>query len=258
MLSRSASKPKLPQTNLPAAKMIMDTRGVKDARFYCLPLTAGIPIIFRKSDALEAGICFIWCLRDTSVEAQASLDGYPGSGNRGFHTEAECVEAWQGLCVLGVHPHPVDPVFLRPPSPGAATFLNTSLRKSRVPPPSPVKQEGTSATTASKKREGTPVRSSPADAQLLADLKWYASPIRSAPPSLQKASRVEEHSEYVNFAIRGGRIISSSPMRSEQRYREMQRRGEEPDMLVTRSFAQVSLFALSEGGEDEDGEPDNN
>jgi hypothetical protein len=74
---------------------------------------------------------------------------------------------------------------------------------------------------------------------------------------------------FVNFAICGAGIISSSPcvfefveilvvvlilscrMRSEQRYLDLQRRGEEPDMLVTRSFAQASLFALDDAEEDE-------
>jgi hypothetical protein len=42
-------------------------------------------------------------------------------------------------------------------------------------------------------------------------------------------------------------------MRSEQRYREMQRCGEEPDMLITRSFAQASLFALDNDEEDAEG-----
>jgi hypothetical protein len=47
-------------------------------------------------------------------------------------------------------------------------------------------------------------------------------------------------------------------MRSEQRYREMQRRGEEPDMLVTRSFAQASFFALSDKEEGANGQPEEN
>jgi hypothetical protein len=77
--------------------------------------------------------------------------------------------------------------------------------------------------------------------------------------------------DFVNFAIRGGGIISSSPygilllefgsvlnlrgrMHSEQRYRELQLLGEEPDMLVMRSFAQASLFTLDdeEEGQAED------
>jgi hypothetical protein len=41
--------------------------------------------------------------------------------------------------------------------------------------------------------------------------------------------------------------------RSAIRYREMQRCGEEPDMLVTRSFEQASLFALQEDEDDVEG-----
>lgn len=41
-------------------------------------------------------------------------------------------------------------------------------------------------------------------------------------------------------------------VRSEQRYLELQHQGEEPDLLVTRSFAQAAFFAL----DDEDVEGD--
>jgi hypothetical protein len=37
---------------------------------------------------------------------------------------------WQRLCLLGVHPHPVDPAGFDLPSASAAAFANTSPRKS--------------------------------------------------------------------------------------------------------------------------------
>ncbi|KAJ7140049.1 hypothetical protein C8R43DRAFT_1131789 [Mycena crocata] len=40
--------------------------------------------------------------------------------------------------------------------------------------------------------------------------------------------------------------------RSKERYLDLQRRGEEPDLLVTRSFQQASLFALEEAEDDAD------
>lgn len=40
-------------------------------------------------------------------------------------------------------------------------------------------------------------------------------------------------------------------MRAQRRFQELQRRGEQPDLLVTRSFQQASVFAL---GENEEGE----
>ncbi|KAJ7920722.1 hypothetical protein B0H13DRAFT_1867226 [Mycena leptocephala] len=257
MPPKSPTKPKLVRTNLPANEMVMDTRGQKDSHYYCLPPYRGDPDRLPQRRGPGGGYPYhlvsqghIVGIFDSWVEAKASLDGFPGSGNRGYNSLDECNDAWQGMCVLGIHPHPVDPLFLRMPSPSASTFVNTAPRKSRAltASGSAVQEEGASARAASKKKEG------PADAQLLADLKRYCSPIRSPPPSPKKPSSMDaEEGAFVNFAIRGAGIISSSPMRSEQRYRDLQRRGEEPDMLVTRSFAQASLFALDDAEEEDEG-----
>jgi hypothetical protein len=39
--------------------------------------------------------------------------------------------------------------------------------------------------------------------------------------------------------------------RSQQCYLKLQRRGEEPDLIITRSFAQASLFALDDEDEED-------
>jgi hypothetical protein len=158
------------------------------------PLTVETQTILQS--AVPAGAtCTIWFLKDTvsahsitgelfcggarrgvgsdvsnRPEAQASLAGYPDSANRGYNSLEECNEAWQALCVLGIHPHPVDPAFLRPPSPSASTFVNTSPRKSRADIASVVKRDGTAASGSTTKREATRTRSPEANAQLLADL----------------------------------------------------------------------------------------
>ncbi|KAJ7843280.1 hypothetical protein B0H13DRAFT_1909423 [Mycena leptocephala] len=246
MSHRSASKPQLARTNLPVDEMIMDTRGVKDARFYCLPPYRGDPNRLSKPRRTGGGYPFhlvsqghVVSIFDNWVEAQASLDGYPGSGNRGFIRRTRTVRS-------GCPSAPGRPGVLEAAQPGGVDVnpplscqtighfggncVEEKRRHTRALPPSRCAAVGGPSYGPSRKR--------------------YASPILPAPPSPQKASRTEmDDGEFVNFAIRGGGIISSSPMRSEQCYREMQRRGEEPDMLVTRSFAQASLFALSEGGE---------
>ncbi|KAJ7464940.1 hypothetical protein B0H11DRAFT_2240369 [Mycena galericulata] len=182
----SSRPPSLIPTNLPLEDLVMDDRGLKDPRYYCLPpfrgdrtrkavvrVGGGYPLHLVGQGHI-VGVFNDW------VEAKASLSGYPNNSNQGCHTEEECIEVWQRLCVLGVHPHPVDPAFLTPPSNAAAAFLDTKQ--------SPVKRETT-----------------PGNTQLLADLE-----------------------------------------RSEIRYRELQRLGEEPDMLVTTSVRQATLFALEE------------
>ncbi|KAJ6455535.1 hypothetical protein C8R47DRAFT_1082757, partial [Mycena vitilis] len=218
-------KPRLVPTNLKADEVIMDDRGVKDPRYYCLPPFHGSSTVPRKGGG---GYPFHLVTQghrvgtfDNWVEAQASLTGYPHSGNRGFNSVPECVDAWQGLCVLGIHPHPVDPLFMRPPSPGATIFVNSTPRRSthrREPSRSPIKAE---------QQDGTPRRDA-GNPQLLADL-----PIRNEEPAAGASGSSASGS-------------SASPQRSSERYLEMQRRGEEPDMLVTRSVLQASLFALGD------------
>ncbi|KAJ7429606.1 hypothetical protein B0H11DRAFT_1944507 [Mycena galericulata] len=254
----SSREPKLVPTNLPATELIMDERGKKDSRYYCLPPFRG-DRTRSASERRGGGYPFHLVAQGHVVgtynnwlHAKASLVGYPDASNQGFNSEEECIEAWQELCPLGIHPHPVDPEYLAIPSASAAGFVNMSPRKSSAKPRSGGR--GTKHEGSPVKREGTPAAPNEDRKQVLADLKRYCSPVVSPAPSPKKgpSSPAVEESSYVNFAIRGGGIISSSLLRSEERYREMQRRGEQPDMLVTRSFEQASLFALEDADEEAD------
>ncbi|KAJ7704265.1 hypothetical protein B0H14DRAFT_3526691 [Mycena olivaceomarginata] len=206
-------------TNLPLEELQMDNRGIKDPRYYCLPPFRGNrerPVSARRgggwplhlvAQGRQVGIFDNW------IEAKASLTGYPDASNQGCKTEEECIEVWQCLCTLGVHPHPADPSFFQPPSENASIFVDVSPRKSHARSSANVKQE-----------DATP------------------SPTKAARPS----GSTSKKGAFLNYAIRGDGVISSSAERSEQRYLEAQRRGEEPDLLITRSFAQASLFALDD------------
>ncbi|KAJ7785190.1 hypothetical protein DFH07DRAFT_763792 [Mycena maculata] len=190
ILTMSAPQSALRPVNLAPEEMCMDQRGVQDARYYCLPPWRGSTTASAAGQR-RGGKYPLYLVAqshmvgtfDSWIEAKASISGFADNSYQGCHTEAEAIALWQGLCPLGVHPHPVDPTMLVPPSASASAFVNTSPRKSVRPNASPVKRESS--------------------AEVLADLQ-----------------------------------------RSEQRYREMQLRGEEPDMLVTRSFEQATLFAL--------------
>jgi hypothetical protein len=52
-------------------------------------------------------------------------------------------------------------------------------------------------------------------------------------------------------------LTSAARARSQERYEELQRRGEEPDILVTRSFARALLFALDDSSEQSADEDEN-
>jgi hypothetical protein len=105
------------------------------------------------------------------IEAKASLTRYPDASNQGCNTEEECIEVWQHLCVLGVHPHPVDPSFFQPPSESTSAFINLSPRKSHASGSANVKPEHSRVKrdTGKAQVEGIPMRA-PAMPELLADL----------------------------------------------------------------------------------------
>ncbi|KAJ7511021.1 hypothetical protein B0H11DRAFT_1900353 [Mycena galericulata] len=230
--------PQLVPTNLHPEEVIMDNRGVKDPRYYCLPPDrrnqnkalkerrgGGFPLHLVSQGHIVGTF-------DNWLQAKASVSGYPDASHVGCSNEEECIEAWQALCPLGIHPHPVEPRNAIPPTPSAsaARFVNTSPRKSAA-------AKTKSASAASVKKEQVRAGATEDKDQVLADLlfsKRFASPIRSPPPSPSKTghSLVAEEGGFVNFAIRGGGIVSSSPARSEQRYLELQRSGHQPDMLM--------------------------
>jgi hypothetical protein len=107
------------------------------------------------------------------------VSGYPGAGNKGFHTVEECINAWQTMCPLGVHPHPVEPTTPLPVEPTVPVKVEEprSSPRTALPPRSPrtaargVKDEDGDTPDAASPRSGT----------------------------------------HVNFAIRGHGVISSSP-----------------------------------------------
>ncbi|KAJ7707028.1 hypothetical protein B0H14DRAFT_3525879 [Mycena olivaceomarginata] len=201
---------KLATTNLSLEDLRMDDRGIKDPRYYCLPPNR---------------------TRGKTAEAKAGIGRYPDNSNQGCFSEEECIEVWQRLCLLGVHPHPVDPAGFDLPSVSAAAFTNTSPRRSAP---------ASGAPRLKREEKPDPVGKKP---ELLADLPT----LPAASPSRAPRQSRHEANPHVNFAIGGSGVIRAArDERTEQRYREMQQRGEEPDLLVTRSFARAALFAMDD------------
>ncbi|KAJ7765185.1 hypothetical protein B0H16DRAFT_1454365 [Mycena metata] len=222
--------PKLVKTNVRAEELVMDIRGGRDSRYYCIPPYHGAPEHASTGPKSTNGYPFhlvaqghivIFDTEDRPA-AKASLTGYPDSSNAGYFSVEECIDAWQRLCDLGVHPHPPSLNAQRGDS-ASAVLVNTSPRK--------------------MKREATPNLGIELD-RFRNGVGAGPSVSASPPPSPQKKGG--EARRDVNFAIRGAGIVSSSAARSEERYLELQRRGEEPDILVTRNFERASCFALED------------
>ncbi|KAJ7264971.1 hypothetical protein B0H12DRAFT_1230604 [Mycena haematopus] len=242
-------------------ELIMDDErtGGRDSRYYCLPPFRGNTERQRQgrggrfylvSHGRVVGIFDNW------LEAQASVSGFRGNSYRGYDSVEECIDAWQDMCRLGVHPHPVDPAFQRAPTTPVSSPLTTprsSPLKSPRPPPVP---------DTPAKGPSTPVRHGGANIKGDPDFKrlWPSSP--SSPSSLSSLAHSAAHvlgrspaptpprpatnGPLVNFAIRGHGIVSSSVERTERRYQQLQSQGEEPDLLVTHSLQAATLFALDD------------
>ncbi|KAJ7819617.1 hypothetical protein B0H14DRAFT_2600546 [Mycena olivaceomarginata] len=227
----AGSKRKPTQTNITADAVIMDIRGGgRDSRWYCLPPFRGDPDrttpraahsrypFYLVSQGHLVGIFDDWqefsslfsrykslmmCL-SVSLKRKPAVSGYPDNGYRGYQS----IEEW------GIHPHPVDPQFIKTPG---------------VPAPV-VKREATTGTS----------------------LSFCAPPAPAGPQLPSPAPRGPQLSSprkaAVNYAIRGGGVVSSSAERTEGRYRELQERGEEPDLIITRSLQAAVVVCAGGGG----------
>ncbi|KAJ7088019.1 hypothetical protein B0H15DRAFT_949833 [Mycena belliarum] len=234
----SGSHP-LYRTNLEEEQMVRDVGGAHDPRYYCLP-----PLHFDPAHPAKRprkGAAFhlvsqgrIVGLFDSWLAAQASVSGFEGSAHQGFDSIEEATEAWQDLCHLGVHPHETNP----------------KVRHEAVPPRGGEADEGAAPSSVS-----VPGARSSRPAAKPSPSK--PSPSKSLPSALsapvQRQSRpvsvAEDEGATMNFAIRGSGIVSSDPEESRARYQELQQRGEAPEILLTRSFAQAVFFAMDEAAE---------
>ncbi|KAJ7800686.1 hypothetical protein B0H14DRAFT_3490390 [Mycena olivaceomarginata] len=233
----------LQRTNIAADDLVMDTRAGKDSRYYCLPPFRGNP----DREPGAGSVKTFYLVSQGRNETKASVSGFPDNGYRRYTSVKECVDAWQALCKWGVHPHPVDPNVAGTHTSPSSSSQNSPRKHAgaRSPgaqlfPSIEVKREGGAAPVSKRERSAAPVPVSTAELIRLCT----PAPARSAAPSpKESAPRSGEEEGFLRFAIRGGGIVSSSAGRTEERFTEMQSRGEEPELLVTRSLREASFFA---------------
>ncbi|KAJ7741474.1 hypothetical protein DFH07DRAFT_778151 [Mycena maculata] len=231
-----ATTENLPKMNLRLHEMVMDRRpGGQDSRFYCLPPFRGDPTHLPRVHA-KSGYRFhlvtqgeLVGIFDTWGAAKASISGFPGGSNQGYHTRAECVDAWQAMCCLDSEGR------------GAVTQV----------------EDGEAVRSAG----GGAVHSAlPSAQQRIVLLRRPAPALPSARPPPATPPRSSQVADpFLSFAIWGGGVISSSPFSkisqpAEQLYQEC---GEQPDLLLTRSFKHAALFALDTMGTESDDQEKN-
>ncbi|KAJ6449249.1 hypothetical protein C8R47DRAFT_1230725 [Mycena vitilis] len=242
-LSLGGSSRKPAATNLKPGEVVMDRHSGKDERYWCLPPFHGDR--GNPPRPPKSGYQYHLVFQGHKVgtfdnwgEAKISLSGYPGASNKGYDTERECIEGWQTMCPLGIHPHPVEPSV-------ASQASLPKLLSSPTPPSSP--SVNTDPRTPSKRAKSEKTRAPP-PARSQGDHPAHL----STPSTPKKAGSSKSLS--LNFAIRGEGIVSSSASRAQERYLELQRLGAQPDMIVTRDILEASLFALEDEGESDEAE----
>ncbi|KAF8208328.1 hypothetical protein K438DRAFT_1961821 [Mycena galopus ATCC 62051] len=134
-------------TNMRADEVIMDTRSEgQDTRYYCLPPFHGnaereARKFYLVSQGRVVGVFDDW---------QAGGKG----DHRTYKSMDESIVAWQGLCRLGLHPHPVDPEFEH-------TARAPLARAGRTPPPSTTTSSGAKQVEAPRRAGAGAPRNAP-------------------------------------------------------------------------------------------------
>ncbi|KAJ7099208.1 hypothetical protein C8R44DRAFT_888665 [Mycena epipterygia] len=77
------------------------------------------------TEGREVGVWKNWTV------AQTMISGHPNAAHKGHHSYAACQAEWQQHCLLGVHPHPVDP---KASSSGQIAGTPRRRRPSSTPP----------------------------------------------------------------------------------------------------------------------------
>ncbi|KAJ6490866.1 hypothetical protein C8R45DRAFT_928699 [Mycena sanguinolenta] len=112
MNTQSTPADGLRPTNLTAKDMIPDTfNPAHDQRFWCVPRMhdkasdgdSGAFPLYLVTQGRRVGIWHNWTV------VKAMVAGWPHSAYCGHHSVEGCIQEWQLHCLLGVHPHPVDP-----------------------------------------------------------------------------------------------------------------------------------------------------
>ncbi|KAJ7156209.1 hypothetical protein C8R46DRAFT_1294775 [Mycena filopes] len=244
-------------TNLPREEVVMDRRpgSTRNPRYYCLPPFRGNPGSPPPQPQSGYRYHLVWQgyqvgTFDTWAAAKTSLSGFKGSGNKGFNTVEECIEAWQAMCPLGIHPHPVEPPRLRvgpqqtlaAPSSPAPSSPPSSPTPSSPPSSSPPSSPTTTATAP----VAGPVKLEGMEASVLRRPLMYDLTVK-------QGDTQGHHGHHAKWNAHGPpRRLPRAPARAQQRYESLQRQGREPDILVTRSFLRASRFALDVSDEGED------
>ncbi|KAJ7794940.1 hypothetical protein B0H14DRAFT_2621476 [Mycena olivaceomarginata] len=232
----SSSKPT--RTNLEPHDVVMDHRGDRDPRYWCLPPFRGDPTCAQPLSRSGYRYHLVWQGHtvgtfDTWAMAKTSLTGYPGSGKQGLSNRGGMHRCMASNVPAGGPPPSCGPSV--PAQQCANAPMYTGPRKTTAQP---------SSCASVKPKPETPKRGAPA-----------------IPPASPHRHGARSRISPVNFAIRGCGSCFQQPVRLQSKnkipradpppraraqdlYEELQRHREEPEMLIIRSFQDTAFFAL--------------
>ncbi|KAJ7828218.1 hypothetical protein B0H14DRAFT_3466416 [Mycena olivaceomarginata] len=207
-------------------EMVPDrTNPAHDPRFWCLPPVRDSPNgtprkMYLVSQGRQVGVWHNCCEGDGQ---QASV-----GAQRRHRTMAGCVAEWQEHCLLGVHPHPANPVHAgNPPSPAPAPATTTT-------PSSPIST--IQATPGPPRRRGRQVGPAvPSATQLGVE---HVKRLRR-PPGL----RCLFVARY--FALWGGRIVYTDRAQAKLAFLVAEAQGAMPRIVSTPEYDEAQAFSES-------------
>ncbi|KAJ7433905.1 hypothetical protein B0H11DRAFT_2258995 [Mycena galericulata] len=226
----------LTPTNMTREEMIPDTANPDhDPRYWCLPPIRDTPnergggtfAMYLVGQGKIVGVWHNWTV------AKSMVDGFPQGAQSGHQTRAGCVREWQQHCVLGVHPHPVDPRRAGSAAGSASASLTQTPRRGTGRRVDPSLQEDLIACLYFRRRL-TEVDS---DDPALAGSTSSA----SSESSITITGEIPPSARY--YAIWGGDVVFSSPSEARSAFQDEEAEGNKPRLLSTENYDKALAFA---------------
>ncbi|KAJ7460128.1 hypothetical protein B0H11DRAFT_2242352 [Mycena galericulata] len=233
----------LTPTNMTREEMIPDTENPDhDSRYWCLPPIRDTPnerrggtfAMYLVGQGKIVGVWHNWTV------AKSMVDGFPQGAQSGHQTRGGCVQEWQEHCVLGVHPHPVDPRRAGSAAASSSASLTQTPRRGTGRRIDPSLQEDL-------QKYCMPILSPPSPPpsriQIDSDGPTSAATLSSASSesSITITGEIPPSARY--YAIWGGDVVFTSRSEARSAFEDEEAEGNKPRLLSTENYEKALAFA---------------
>ncbi|KAJ6451079.1 hypothetical protein C8R45DRAFT_1113801 [Mycena sanguinolenta] len=231
-------------TNMTASEVIPDIfNPLHDQRFWCVPRLHDTPSesdsgsypMYLVTQGRKVGIWYNWTV------VKAMITGFRNGAYRGHYSVEGCIREWQLHCVLGVHPHPVDPQLARAAL-GPASLPSSSptktLSSSLVMMPAGLGRVVDGPLQAQLKQFCMPNIRRDADEASIADSSSIST---CSSVTASDWSEVPASSRY--FALWRGKLVYTNRCQAKRDFLRAEGAGETPLVLSTTSYDEAQAFS---------------